>query len=241
MFFRHAARFSPKTSASEVQQVAVTTDSKIDVSKAFSPVMDFGNPALYELLTESAKRNPNDPCIYYQGKTLTYAEVDELSSRFASGLKSLGLEKVDRVAMVLPNTPQFVISYFGIMKAGGVVVPCSVLYKPEELEHQLKDSGATFVIGTNNVVTSKSKKDGKTVKTKNDLFESLEYCRKKLDIKQVITTSVTDYLPGVKSHLAWLKGIKMVARAGAIDFKRLVKSNAPSICGLPSMVVSISL
>ncbi len=189
--------------------------------------MDFGNPALYELLTESAKRNPNNPCIYYQGKTLTYAEVDELSSRFASGLRSLGLEKGDRVAMVLPNTPQFVISYFGIMKAGGVVVPCSVLYKPEELEHQLKDSGATFVIGTNNVVTSKAKKDGKTVKSKNDLFESLEYCREKLDLKQVITTSVTDYLPGVKSHLAWLKGIKMVARAGAVDFKRLVKSNEP--------------
>ncbi len=189
--------------------------------------MDFGNPALYELLTESAKRSPNNPCVYYQGKTLTYAEVDDLSSRFASGLKSLGLEKGDRVAMVLPNTPQFVISYFGIMKAGGVVVPCSVLYKPEELEHQLKDSGATFVIGTNNVVTSKSKKDGKTVKTSTDLFESLEYCREKLDIKQVITTSVTDYLPGVKSHLAWLKGIKMVARAGAVDFKRLVKSNGP--------------
>ncbi len=227
MLFRHAARSFSKTAASKVQQVAATPDSKIDVNKAFSPVMDFGNPALYELLTESAKRSPNNPCVYYQGKTLTYAEVDDLSSRFASGLKSLGLEKGDRVAMVLPNTPQFVISYFGIMKAGGVVVPCSVLYKPEELEHQLKDSGATFVIGTNNVVTSKSKKDGKTVKTSTDLFESLEYCREKLDIKQVITTSVTDYLPGVKSHLAWLKGIKMVARAGAVDFKRLVKSNGP--------------
>ncbi len=227
MLFRHATRSFSKTAASKVQQVAATSDSKIDVNKAFSPVMDFGNPALYELLTESAKRSPNNPCVYYQGKTLTYAEVDDLSSRFASGLKSLGLEKGDRVAMVLPNTPQFVISYFGIMKAGGVVVPCSVLYKPEELEHQLKDSGATFVIGTNNVVTSKSKKDGKTVKTSTDLFESLEYCREKLDIKQVITTSVTDYLPGVKSHLAWLKGIKMVARAGAVDFKRLVKSNGP--------------
>ena len=227
MLFRHTVRPSSKTVVGEVQQGAASADSRIDVNKAFSPVMDFGNPALYELLTESAKRNPNNPCIYYQGKTLTYAEVDELSSRFASGLRSLGLEKGDRVAMVLPNTPQFVISYFGIMKAGGVVVPCSVLYKPEELEHQLKDSGATFVIGTNNVVTSKAKKDGKTVKSKNDLFESLEYCREKLDLKQVITTSVTDYLPGVKSHLAWLKGIKMVARAGAVDFKRLVKSNEP--------------
>lgn len=228
MYFRHSAHASEKTALMQVQkEPATVSNSRIDVSKAFSPVIDFGNPALYDLLTESAKRNPKSPCIYYQGKTLTYAEVDELSSKFASGLLSLGLEKGDRVAMVLPNVPQFVISYFGIMKAGGVVVPCSVLYKPQELEHQLRDSGALFVIGTNNVVTSKVKKDGKTVRTKNDLFQSLEYCKDKLDIKHVITTSVADYLPGVKSHLAWLKGIKMVARAGAVDFKRLVKSNTP--------------
>ena len=101
MLFRHGARSFSKTAIGEVQQVAASPDSRIDVSKAFSPVMDFGNPALYELLTESAKRSPGSPCVYYQGKTLTYAEVDDLSSRFASGLKSLGLEKGDRVAMVI--------------------------------------------------------------------------------------------------------------------------------------------
>jgi long-chain acyl-CoA synthetase len=151
----------------------------------------------------------------FQGATMTYGRVDDLSSRFASALISLGLKKGERVAIFLPNMPQFVLSYFGILKAGGVVVPCSPLYKPKELEFQLKDSGSSFVVAASDIVKG------------NDLFASVEASRRRLDIK-VITASLTDYLPSAKRALAGLAGVKNARRAGiAATFTDLVKKNPP--------------
>ena len=95
---------------------------------------------------------------------MSYSVVDDLSSRFAAALESLGLARGDRVALFMPNMPQFVLAYFGTLKAGGVVVPCSPLYKPKELEFQLSDSGASFLVGASDVVKG------------NDLFASVEAC-----------------------------------------------------------------
>ncbi len=146
---------------------------------------------------------------------MTYSEVDELSSRFASGLLGLGLKKGDRVGIFSPNTPQFVISYFGILKAGGIVVPCSPLYKERELEAQLRDSGATMVVAANDVVRG------------NDLFASLEDCRDKLRLAQVITASVTDYLPGIKRALAGLAKVKNLKRNNTVAFVDVVDKSLP--------------
>ena len=96
---------------------------------------------LYSLLTDSAKAHPGNRCLHYQGRDFSYSQVDEISSRFASALVSLGLKKGDRVAIFLPNVPQLVFAYFGTMKAGGVGVMCNPTYKERELEHQIKDSG----------------------------------------------------------------------------------------------------
>jgi long-chain acyl-CoA synthetase len=146
---------------------------------------------------------------------MTYSEVDELSSRFASGLLGLGLKKGDRVGIFSPNTPQFVISYFGILKAGGIVVPCSPLYKERELEAQLRDSGATMVVAANDVVRG------------NDLFESLEGCRDRLCLAQIITASVTDYLPGIKRSLAGLAKVKNLKRSNTVTFLDVVSRSRP--------------
>jgi long-chain acyl-CoA synthetase len=146
---------------------------------------------------------------------MTYSEVDELSSRFATGLLGLGLKKGDRVGVFSPNTPQFVISYFGILKAGGIVVPCSPLYKERELEAQLRDSGASIVVAANDVVRG------------NDLFASLEGCRDRLGLVQVITASVTDYLPGMKRTLAGLAKVKNVRRRNTVAFVDLIRKNSP--------------
>jgi long-chain acyl-CoA synthetase len=170
---------------------------------------------LYSLLTESASRYPSRTCIHYQGRDMSYSEVDELSSRFASALKGLGIQKGDRVAVFLPNIPQFVIAYFGILKAGGIVVTCSPLYKERELEHQLKDSGSNVIVAARDVVKG------------NDLYASLEVCRGRLELKHVITTSVTDYLPGLKRRLASLAGVKNVQRRDTLDFVELLKSSEP--------------
>jgi long-chain acyl-CoA synthetase len=170
---------------------------------------------LYSLISEVAKSSPDSGCLHYQGRDMTYRQVDEDSSRFAAALISLGLEKGGRVGIFLPNIPQFVIAYFGILKAGGIVVTCSPLYKERELEHQLRDSGCKIVVAAPDVVRG------------NDLFSSLEACRERLDLDHVITASVTDYLPGAKRMLASLAGVKNVRRKGAIEIASLISGNAP--------------
>ena len=170
---------------------------------------------LYSLLSDSAKLHPNNLCIHYQGRNLTYSEVDEISSRFASALISLGVKKGDRVAIFLPNVPQLVMAFFGILKAGGIVVMCNPTYKARELEHQLGDAGAETIVAS------------RTVAKELDLFMSLAECRDKLPLKHVICTSLTDYLPPLKRRLAGLAGIKDVPRDNTLDFVKLVESSAP--------------
>lgn len=170
---------------------------------------------LYSILTASAAKYPGRTSLRYQGRSTTFAELDDLSSRFASALVKLGVQKGDRVAIFCPNIPQFVISYFGILKAGGIVVPCSPLYKERELEFQLRDSGAKIVIAANDIVRG------------NDLYASLEACRPRLPIEHVIAASVTDFLPGWKRPLAGLAKVKNVKRKDTHSFVDLLKTNQP--------------
>lgn len=141
--------------------------------------------------------------------------MDNLSSQFASSLVSLGVRKGDRVAFFMPNIPQFPISYFGTLKAGGIVVPCSPLHKERELEFQLRDSGASVVVAANDIVRG------------NDLFASVEACRSRLDLKHIIAASVTDYLPTVKRRLAGLAKVKNMKRSGTLNFLELLDSAEP--------------
>jgi long-chain acyl-CoA synthetase len=170
---------------------------------------------LYALLTDSAKLHPQRTCIFYQGRRFTYAEADELSSRFASALISLGMKTGDRVAIFLPNVPQLVFAYFGILKAGGVVVMCNPIYKERELEYQLKDSGAEIVVASRTVVKGL------------DLFGSLEACRPRLKLRHVIATGLTDYIPSMKKPFVGFVGIRNVPRKDTLDFAELVRANAP--------------
>jgi long-chain acyl-CoA synthetase len=170
---------------------------------------------LYSILEDSAARFPESVCLSYQGGNLRYSKVNDLASRFGSALIARGLKKGDRVAIFSPNTPQFVIAYFGTLKAGGVVVPCSPLYKEKELEYQLRDSGAAFVVAANDVLKG------------NDLFASLEACRARLQLKGVITASLTDYLPVFQRSLAGLAGVKNVGRRDAVSFVDMVKGSRP--------------
>jgi long-chain acyl-CoA synthetase len=183
--------------------------------------VDFGAKPLFALLTDSANKYPSKACLSYQGRLLSYAEVHELSSRLASGLVSLGLKRGDRVAIFLPNIPQFVISYYATLMAGGIVVTCSPLYKPRELEHQLNDSGATIVVAARDRIRSSH------TKVPNDLYKSLAEVRKSLSLKAVVTTSVADYIPAFKKPFARFAGVERVARPDTIDFVGLVTANKP--------------
>src|SRR5271156_1549234 len=105
--------------------------------------MDFN---LAVMLRESARRAPAKTAVILGDATLSYAQLDELADRVAANLTAAGLAPGDRVGLQLPNIPQFVIAYFGILKAGGVVVPMNVLLKAPEIAFQLENSGARALI-----------------------------------------------------------------------------------------------
>jgi long-chain acyl-CoA synthetase len=103
-------------------------------------------PSLVGLLEESFKKYRDLPAYKFMGKTVTFGQVDDLSRAFAAYLQSLGLERGDRVAIMLPNVPQYPVAVAGALRAGYVVVNVNPLYTPRELEHQLKDSGAKAIV-----------------------------------------------------------------------------------------------
>ena len=102
--------------------------------------------SVVDVLLQSCKRYGQAPAYMNMGATLTYADVDRLSRDFAAYLQSLGLERGDRVAIMMPNLLQYPIAIFGILRAGLVVVNTNPLYTARELRHQLSDAGVRVII-----------------------------------------------------------------------------------------------
>lgn len=103
-------------------------------------------PSLVDLLDSSFKRNAAKPAYLMMGKSVSFAQVDEASRALAAYLQSLGLEKGDRVALMMPNLFQYPVAVAAVLRAGYMVVNVNPLYTPRELEHQLKDSGAKAIV-----------------------------------------------------------------------------------------------
>ncbi|MFN4074169.1 MAG: long-chain-fatty-acid--CoA ligase [Thermus sp.] len=101
---------------------------------------------LTELLRENARRHPHKLALEFLGRSLSYQSLWQQVEAFAKGLQESGLKPGDRVAIMLPNTPQFVIAFYGTLLAGGVAVNTNPMYTPRELRHQLKDSGARALV-----------------------------------------------------------------------------------------------
>ncbi|MXX22210.1 MAG: long-chain fatty acid--CoA ligase, partial [Rhodospirillales bacterium] len=97
---------------------------------------------LATVLESSARDRPGATAITFPGSTFTYAEVDSLANKVAAGLRAAGIEPGQRIALCSPNVPQFIFVYFGIIKAGCVVVPFNVLLAEDEFAYILEDSGA---------------------------------------------------------------------------------------------------
>ena len=114
-----------------------------DIARTMEP---YPKVPLFQFLDETAQRYPARPACLYLGKTLTYKELKQAVDRFASALKSLGVEKGHKVATILPTSPQFVISDYAIQKTGGVHVPCSLLHKQRDLVYEIGESEAETVI-----------------------------------------------------------------------------------------------
>ncbi len=103
-------------------------------------------PSLVALMRDSFERHRERPAFKFMGSALTFGELDTLSRAFAAWLQQQGLQRGDRVAVMLPNVPQYPVAVAAILRAGMVVVNVNPLYTPRELEHQLKDSGARLIV-----------------------------------------------------------------------------------------------
>jgi long-chain acyl-CoA synthetase len=101
---------------------------------------------LASILTESAARVPDNPAIRLGDVELTYAELDDRSARMAAALIAKGVRPGDRVGVMLPNVPEFPVAYYGVLRAGGVVVPMNVLLKKREIAFYLDDSGSKLLL-----------------------------------------------------------------------------------------------
>jgi long-chain acyl-CoA synthetase len=110
--------------------------------------------SLVTLLEESFKKHANLPAYRFMGKVVTFAQVDDASRALAAYLQAQGLSKGDRIAIMMPNVPQYPVAVAAVLRAGYVVVNVNPLYTPRELEHQLKDSGAKLIIMVENFATT---------------------------------------------------------------------------------------
>ncbi len=108
--------------------------------------IDYPEVPVFELLTRSARAYPGKIAFSRLGRSLTYGELDSATGRFAAGLQKRGAGKGSRLLLLLPNGLDFVIAYYGILKAGGTVIPVNSLEKPREVAFYLRDSAATGLI-----------------------------------------------------------------------------------------------
>jgi long-chain acyl-CoA synthetase len=141
------------------------------------PHYPLGEIAISEHLREWARRQPQKPACIFYGREISYAELDDLSDRFAALLADSGVTSGDRVAVFLPNCPQFLIAFFGILKLGAVHVPVNPLFREAELAYELNDTGARVVLCL----------DG--------LLPLLRQIREQTSVVTVLVTSLAEILP----------------------------------------------
>ncbi|WP_418130415.1 long-chain-fatty-acid--CoA ligase [Variovorax sp. 375MFSha3.1] len=140
-------------------------------------------PSLVALMEESFRKYADRTAYSFMGKDISYGETDRQSKSFAGYLQSLGLAKGDRVAVMMPNCPQYPIAVAGILRAGLILVNVNPLYTPRELEHQLKDSGAKAIVIMENFGTT------------------LQQCIASTPVKHIVLASMGDRLGFLKGAL----------------------------------------
>jgi long-chain acyl-CoA synthetase len=175
------------------------------------------------LLDEATRTSSAFTAIEYYGARVSYAQLSALADRFARALVKLGVRRGDRVAICLPNCPQFPIAFYGALKAGAVVVPTNPLYTPPELEHQMRDSGARVIVML------------------DQLYHNLADVRANTPVERVILTNVADYFPLPLALAYHAREAIMARREGRKperiprgdpsihDFRRLIKGEGQGL------------
>ena len=130
-----------------------------------------------EILTRTAGRFPDRPALIFMGKKLSYRELEAQVNRFARALTAIGVKRGDKVALLLPNMPQFVIANYAALRIGAVAVMSNPLATEEELTDRLNESDSTTLV------------------TLDLLFPRAFALKEKTGIRSIIACHITDYLP----------------------------------------------
>ncbi|MBD3191190.1 MAG: AMP-binding protein [Candidatus Heimdallarchaeota archaeon] len=145
--------------------------------------IDIPNKSIHEIFFDSVDECSDLPFLYFEGNTITYQEAGEKVQKLANALKNLGLKKGDRIALFMPNCPQYVIGYMSILSIGGIVTAISPLYTAKEIKHQLKDSGS------------------KAILTLDMFLDKVREVREETNLEHVIASSIADELSSLKGIL----------------------------------------
>src|SRR5256712_1777363 len=164
------------------------------------------------MLARAARGSPEAVATQFYGARLTYRDIDAAASRFAGGLRRIGVKSGDRVSVLMPNCQMFVIAFFGVLRAGGIVVQPNPLYTPRELEEMYRDAGVETVVCV-------------------DLFfKNAAKVREAAGVKRVVVTDIKEYLPGLLAALYPIKKKK--------DYGKIVIPEAPWVHRFKDLLAS---
>ncbi|OGP51618.1 MAG: acyl-CoA synthetase [Deltaproteobacteria bacterium RBG_13_43_22] len=141
------------------------------------PIYPLGEIPLTDYLREWARQTPDKACLIFYGTELTFKDLDDLSNRFAAFLDANSLQKGDRVAVFLPNCPQFLIAFYGILKLGCVHVPVNPMFKEHEFQYEINDTGAKAIVALDH------------------LFPIVQSVKDQTSLQWVMVTRFSDFLP----------------------------------------------
>jgi long-chain acyl-CoA synthetase len=141
--------------------------------------LEYPEVPIFHFLEQSAKKYPHKACTIFKGAEISYQEMSRITDELAAALADLGVRKGDRVGILIPNTPQFVMAYFAVLKAGGVVVATNPQYSGREIVHQANDSGMELMILMSNY------------------YELVKRIQEETNIKQIICTNIKETLPSL--------------------------------------------
>jgi long-chain acyl-CoA synthetase len=179
--------------------------------KGVLPTLEpYPQKTMIDFVDESAEAKPYRAMLYFKGSRVLYADFIRQSDALAAGLVAQGVQKGDRVTMLLPNCPQMVIGFQAIWKAGAIAVPVNPLYTEHEIQHALNEVDARAVI------------------VLNPFYNAVKNIQDKTKVKTVIATNIKEYLPAPLSWLFTLarekkEGYRIALKQGDVWFQDVLK------------------
>ena len=149
--------------------------------------LSYPNIPLTSLLDDTATQYPEHTASVFFGAAMTFKQLHTHAGRFAAACTRLGVRPGDRVALHLPNCPQFLIAYYGALRAGAIVVPFNPLYVEREIEFQLQDSGAEVAV------------------TLDLIYPRLAEVRGRTKVREIVVTAINDFFPPLLRMLLRLR------------------------------------